>query len=255
MNLNATIVEVAKLIHLIGGDKAVPRLILDPGLSRIQVDPRLVDWILAGLATRALGAMGEGNELVISTADREIGPAAAREMDISPGTYVQVDFTLAGAELRRSPRGRLAGINMTEVPSAVRQIVQRYQGAVSSRNDGESATVAVLFPRMTEPTPADRPSSERKLMGPLILLVDDQPGARELTRQLLDQAGYLVLEAAGREEAEVILHACRVDLVILLGAHDSPLVKDHPHVRTISAREVTSSLLEIVRREVGEPPR
>jgi two-component system, cell cycle sensor histidine kinase and response regulator CckA len=240
VDLNAVIAEVAKLIHLIGGDKAAARIVLDPGLGRVQVDLRLIDWILVSLATRALGAMAEGSELVMSTADKELGPAAAGELKVPPGAYVQVEFTLAGAGM--------------EVPSAVRQIVQRHHGAVSMRGDGGATTVAVLFPRVADELSSKHPPSGRKLTGPLILVVDDQPVARELTRQLLDKAGYLVLEAAGRDEAEAVLAACRVDLVITLGSHAQSLVKDHPHVRTIAARDVTSSvLLETVRREVGEP--
>lgn len=240
VDLNAVIAEVAKLIHLIGGDQTVVRTILDPGLGRIRADLRLIDWILVSLATRALGAMAEGTELAISTVDREVGPAAAREMSVSPGAYVQVEFTVAGAGM--------------EAPSAVRQVVQRLQGAVSTHDDGGSATVAVLFPRMIGESLAERPSADRKLTGPLILVVDAQSGARELTRQLLDQAGYLVLEARSREEAEAVLAACKVDLVIAPGAHKQSLDKDHPTVRTISAPGVMgSALLETVRREVGEP--
>ncbi|HEV2202176.1 MAG TPA: hypothetical protein VGR73_20340 [Bryobacteraceae bacterium] len=242
MDLNAVVAEVAKLIRLIGGDKGAARMVLDPGLGRIQVDLRLIDWILVSLATRALGAMAEGRALAISTANRELGPAAAHEMNVPPGPYVQVEFTLAGTGM--------------QVPSVVREIVQRHHGAVVTRGDGGADTVAVLFPRVTEEPSSKPPSSGRKPTGPLILVVDDKPGARELTRRLLDDAGYLVLEAAGREEAEVILHACQVDLVIAPAAHKQSLAKDYPNVRTISAQDATTSvLLETVRREAGEPRR
>jgi len=52
-------------------------------------------------------------------------------------------------------------------------------------------------------------------MAKRILIVDDDPDIRRSTRLVLTKAGYEVLEAAGRQEAERQLAAGKVDLIIL----------------------------------------
>jgi CheY-like chemotaxis protein len=52
-------------------------------------------------------------------------------------------------------------------------------------------------------------------MAKRILIVDDDPDIRQSTRMVLTKAGYEVLEAAGRQEAERQLAAGKVDLIIL----------------------------------------
>ena len=48
----------------------------------------------------------------------------------------------------------------------------------------------------------------------VILVVEDEPAERDLIRGLLEDAGYEVLEAADGKEAEGVLAACEVDLIV-----------------------------------------
>jgi two-component system, cell cycle sensor histidine kinase and response regulator CckA len=50
--------------------------------------------------------------------------------------------------------------------------------------------------------------------GRVILVVDDEPAERELIRGMLEAAGYEVIEAGDGKEAESVLAACEVDLII-----------------------------------------
>ena len=49
-----------------------------------------------------------------------------------------------------------------------------------------------------------------------VLLVEDEPGVRQLSKRILDGAGYRVLEAANGDEAERLFaeHAAAIDLVV-----------------------------------------
>ena len=53
-------------------------------------------------------------------------------------------------------------------------------------------------------------------MGVRILLVEDERGVRQLTRRILERAGYHVLEAANGNNAELVLtdHGGPVDLLL-----------------------------------------
>ena len=48
----------------------------------------------------------------------------------------------------------------------------------------------------------------------MILVVDDEPAERGLIRGVLEDAGYEVIEAADGKEAESVLAACEVDLIV-----------------------------------------
>lgn len=65
-----------------------------------------------------------------------------------------------------------------------------------------------------------------------VLIVDDDEGVREAVRMLLEDDGYAVQEAAGREQALALLRAASHPRVVLLdlmirdgGARDAPILR------------------------------
>jgi len=67
---------------------------------------------------------------------------------------------------------------------------------------------------------------------PIVLVVDDEPPIREIERRLLEQAGYLVIEASGAAEALAVLHDGKpIDL--LIADLDMPEVSGDEMVRRI----------------------
>ena len=64
-------------------------------------------------------------------------------------------------------------------------------------------------------TERDRPGPDRAGFPPLVLVVDDDPIMREVTRIHLEGAGYTVELAAGGVEGVEKVEALRPDLVIL----------------------------------------
>ncbi len=84
---------------------------------------------------------------------------------------------------------------------------------------GAGTTFRVHFPRVPDQAAAADPASAS---GPdpggheTILLVEDEPGVREITRRILRRAGYRVLEAEHPAAAAVIIndHAQEIDLLL-----------------------------------------
>ena len=60
------------------------------------------------------------------------------------------------------------------------------------------------------------PEGQAQQPGPLIMLVEDEPVVREVTRQVLELAGYNVLECEGAEQALAIARQHRRNLRLLL---------------------------------------
>jgi two-component system, cell cycle sensor histidine kinase and response regulator CckA len=266
VDLNAAISGITELLRQVGGDRLTLRTQLDPKLGRIKADPREINWMLVNLATSAYESTPAGSELVIATSNVGLDAGEASEMDLFPGAYVQVEIRVPG-------EGADAGAKS-------REIVRRAQGAIAVRSiAGQGVTVTVLLPRMME---ADF-STTRKL-SPVILVVDDDAAAREPMRITLEDAGYEVLEAANGREAESILAARLVHLMVtdvVMPEQDGletikAVRKSHPYLRIIAMSEtpgdyqlqaakllgahavickplIGNGLCEAVRNEIGGP--
>jgi hypothetical protein len=139
---NAVIAELEKIFLGMVGDKISFRTNLDPQLGRIRADPTTLEWVLVDLIVNALKAMLARNVL-IATSNVELDQVAADEMNLAPGSYVQVELGVTGSGLDAQP--------------AIRDIVQGAHGAVSVHDAGsEGVTVTILLPRMSVADLPDR---------------------------------------------------------------------------------------------------
>jgi CheY-like chemotaxis protein len=201
VDLNSILSAIAARTRPIVGDKFVLGTRLDPNLARVKGDPKQIDWLFANLATDACEGMPGGGKLLITTANVELNPGSARELNLTPGEYVQVELSVTS--------GRL------EVGPVVRNIIQRIPGAAAVKGtSGSGAAVDVLLPRAsaTAPSVVERKRRDRSEL--VVLLVSGDSAARALTGNLLRGAGYHVVEAAHGIEAEAVLKAGEVDLMI-----------------------------------------
>jgi len=202
VDLNSILAEIAARIRPIVNDKLVLRTQLDPNLARVKADPKQMDWLFVNLAADAYDGMRRGGELVITTANVELNPSSGREMNLPPGEYVQVEFS--------------ATHGLLEVRPTIRSILQRIQGAAAVRGtSGTGMVFDILLPRASEAAPSVMVRRQR-LDGsrPVVLLVSGDSATRALTGDLLRNAGYQVIEVANGKEAETVLAASNVDLMI-----------------------------------------
>jgi CheY-like chemotaxis protein len=199
VDLNSILAGIAARIRPIVGDKLVVITRFDPNLAGVHADPKQMDWLFVNMAADAYDGMRVGGELAMTTANVELNPTSAREMNLAPGEYVQVQISITQGCLEAGP--------------VVRNIIQRIRGAVVVREtSGAGVTVDVLLPRASEKA-APRLEQQRGL-DLVVLLVSSDLAARAQTGDLLRDAGYLVMDAAHGKEAEAILAAGHVDLMI-----------------------------------------
>jgi len=190
---------------------------LDRHCGRVWADPsrlQQVMWNLLTNATKFTPAHGEisvrlhceQGQVVVCVRDTGIGIAA----DFLPHVFER--FRQADASTTRTQGGLGLGL------AICRQLVELHGGTVeaSSEGLGKGAALTVRLPLSSAQAPARvtgydhaagldhlpaAPVPMEDLTGTTVLIVDDEPDARELVQQVLGERGARVDAASGVEEA------------------------------------------------------
>jgi two-component system cell cycle sensor histidine kinase/response regulator CckA len=125
-------------------------------------------------------------------------------------------------------------------------LVRQAGGTIAIQSEVGVGTLVRFVLPVTEEQYTARPRRELPSYagaGETVLVVEDEPALRQLVRRLLDQAGYVVLDAAGGEEAlAVAASAGRIDLLlvdlVMPGMSGKQLattmMRSHPELRVVT---------------------
>jgi signal transduction histidine kinase/CheY-like chemotaxis protein len=215
LDLNEIVTSLSKMLQRILGEDVSLQLNLHPRSLMARADAGMLDQVLLNLVVNARDAMPKGGKLTIETAERF---PAKGEADLPPdtiaGRYVCLSVTDTGCGMSPEIRAHLfEPFFTTKEPgkgtglglATVFGIVKQHGGTITvSSNVGEGTTFRVFLPAeetadqggiQETPMPKARGGTET------ILLVEDEPSVRRLTRIVLERAGYHVLEAHNGVEA------------------------------------------------------
>ena len=188
--------------------------IKDPTLGNIKADPGQVEQVLLNLAVNARDAMPRGGKLILITQNVKL---SAEQLlghpDNAPGPYVLLTVSDNGCGMDKATQARIfepffttKGTGGTGLGLAtVFGIIQQSHGKIEVISEpARGTTFKIYLPRVAEPVLATHfspsvPDSLRR--SETILLAEDEEGVRTLTRHLLQENGYTVLEAPSGAEA------------------------------------------------------
>jgi CheY-like chemotaxis protein len=219
---------MGRMLRRVIGEDVDLVIVARPGLARVSADPGQLEQVILNLAVNARDAMPGGGRLTIETADVALDAEhAKRHTGVRPGRHVMLAVSDTGVGMDATVRerifepffttkeiGRGTGLGL----STVYGIVQQSGGTIWVYSEpGSGTTFKIYLPAVDEaahdievaPTPP-RGGSET------VLLCEDEPDLRELTREVLQEFGYRVIEASdGREALEVAADfAERIDLLL-----------------------------------------
>ncbi len=236
VDLNEVLAEVAKMLDRLIEKNIAVRVAASPQLWSIKADPGQIEQLIMNLAVNARDAMPEGGELLIETRNVEIN-ADHRTVDgARPGRYVLLQVRDNGIGMDRETRARMfepffttkgpgkgTGLGLAIVYGVVKQLSG--WSHVDSK-PGRGTTFEIYLPRAEEGT---EPAQTVDVADPsavsrgaeTVLLVEDEPGIRELAEEFLRRRGYVVLSAMDGAEGlriaeghEDLIHVLVTDIVM-----------------------------------------
>ncbi len=205
-------------------------------LSAVMADPVQIEQVLLNLAVNASDAMPNGGRLTIRTlmadlddlpSDGVTTPATGQQIVSRRHVCLVVKDSGVGMDrdtLQRvfepffttKPMGKGTGLGLASVHGTVAQLGGRVW--VYSE-PGKGTTFKVFLPQADERVVgADLlPASHAPARGSgTVLLVEDEPGTREVTRRLLERHGYDVIEANTADAALDLLASQRQQMCAVL---------------------------------------
>lgn len=215
LDLNAIMTEMDGMLQRIIGEDIELKTLLQPELWPVKVDPAQIEQVIVNLVVNARDAMPEGGRLIIETSNMMLEENdIARHLGVQPGGYVLLAVSDTGIGMTEEIKARIfepffttksedkgTGLGLATVYG----IVKQSGGDIWVYSEpGQGTTFKIYLPRAEKATQLLNRSETRTDMpkgSETILLVEDDPGVRELARLVLHGQGYSLLEAVDPQEA------------------------------------------------------
>jgi signal transduction histidine kinase/CheY-like chemotaxis protein len=257
LDLNLVVAELMRLLERVVREDIHIEVRPSERLGRIKADPGQLEQVILNLVVNARDAMPAGGRLTIETTNVEIDDAsAARRQGLAPGSYVRLAISDTGVGMDRETLqhvfepffttkgvGGGTGLGLAMVYG----IIQQSGGDIAVHSAvGRGTTFEIVLPRIdaADATVIEPNASPVELGGTeTVLLVEDEDEVRAMTREVLEEAGYAVLEAGRPDEAVRLTrrHAGSIDLLltdIVMPQRSGPdlagdLLALHPRMRVL----------------------
>lgn len=228
-DLNALIKGMEKfLIRLIGEDIEFKTVLAGEDLI-VMVDSGQIEQVIMNLCTNARDAMPGGGVLSVSTEVKEQDAVYAEAQGLpQPGKYASISVTDTGQGMDEKiiqrifepffttkEQGKGTGLGL----SIVYGIIKQHNGNITVYSEpGRGTTFRIYLPLVkSRGEETIREAAPPEGGTETILIAEDNEEVRELTKNVLEQYGYRVIEASNGEEAvnKYREHREHVQLVIM----------------------------------------
>jgi PAS domain S-box-containing protein len=231
LDLNDRLKDVCKLLRPLMGDDVTVVFSPRSELAFVEADPSQLDQVVLNLAVNSRDAMPRGGKFVIETATADFDEEFVRQHPtVRPGRHVMLAVSDNGSGMEEATVshifepffttkevGKGTGLGLATVYG----IVQQSGGHIWVYSEpGRGTTFKVYLPCADEKAGLARETEEEAVFQrgekATILLVEDDPVMRQLTRRMLEGQGYAVIEAEDGMSAleQVASHSAHIDLVL-----------------------------------------
>jgi PAS domain S-box-containing protein len=232
LRLSRLVKEIARLMS-----ETLPRNIelsyeISPAEGVVSVEPTQIHQVLLNLAVNARDAMPTGGELSFRVGNETLAPDDPRlPAGIKPGPYVVLTVADTGHGIppeilphifdpffTTKPRGQGTGLGL----STVHGIIRSHRGFVGvDTTQGAGTAFHVYLPAEIQAPEKAAPGTPvvqaARGGGEAILVADDEFAIREVSRMVLEKAGFRLFTAENGSQAVSVFrqHQAEIKLVIL----------------------------------------
>jgi len=228
-NINRLISGMEELIRRTVGPGIEVEVVGAGGIWTTIIDQSQLESALLNLCINARDATPSGGRITIETANKWLDERAARERELSPGQYISLCVTDTGTGMTpdiiahafdpfftTKPLGQGTGLGLSMIHGFVRQS----GGQVRIYSEpGKGTTMCLYLPRFVgeigDVEVPEVPHVADSGRGETVLVIDDEPTVRMLMVDVLEEAGYIAIEAGdGPTGLKVLQSSVRIDLLI-----------------------------------------
>jgi PAS domain S-box-containing protein len=232
LSVHTVVAEMEKMLRRLIGEDIDLVTSTVPDLWPVKADRSQIEQVVMNLAVNARDAMPTGGRLTIETANIALDASTSHPtVALAPGEYVVLSVTDNGCGMDEKTqahifepffttkeKGKGTGLGLATVYGVVKQS-GGYIWVYSE--PGHGTTFKIYLPKIQEENPIatqDGLSDSRSVPrgSGVALLVEDEKGVRDLTREYLEMTGYKVLIAENGHTALELaaMHAGPIDLLI-----------------------------------------
>ncbi len=217
--VNEVVAGVESMLRRLIGEQIELEMDLDSEAGYLRADRTQLEQVILNLTLNSRDAMPKGGRLVVQTGHRHYAPASrSRPRELEPGNYVTISVSDTGQGMdpetrdhifepffTTKSRGRGTGLGLATTYG----IIKQSGGSVFVESEpGRGTTFRIYFPTVMREVSLAGDSGERPARSVpagrrsgRILLVEDEPGLRDIAQRVLARAGFDVTTAAGPDEA------------------------------------------------------
>jgi hypothetical protein len=206
LDLNEVVASTSQMLQKLVGESITLVTHHMSGDANIMADQHMLEQILINLAANARDAMPKGGQLVVSTSLYEVDSEhVSQHGESRPGPHVCLSVTDTGCGIAPEHLSRIfepffttkdigkgTGLGLASVYG----IVKQHEGWIETMSSvGKGTTFRIFFPASSQPVIPARPLSRVQPArggSETILVVEDEPGLRELFHITLQRHGYRV---------------------------------------------------------------
>jgi PAS domain S-box-containing protein len=255
---NATISQLEKMLGRLIGEDVTLLVTLDPNVPMVLADEGQLEQAVMNLVVNARDAMPHGGTMRLTTQAAMVSAeSAARHGAARAGDYATIAVSDSGTGMSPDVLARIfepffttkeAGRGTGLGLATVYGIVKQFGGFVDvTSTEGRGSTFTIFVPATAQSgAAAVRNDSEPVAVrgSECVLVVEDQDEVRAITRRMLTQHGYTVIEARNGSEALAIISDAATHIDLLLTDAVMPAMSGPDLIR--AARPIRANLPVVV---------
>jgi CheY-like chemotaxis protein len=230
VDLNLMVAEMERVMRLVVGSHRRIDILTQHCLGRVRINPGQLEQALLVLAMNLFEGRGAEAQLQIETHLWDVSKEQAELLGfVFGGDYVAVTLRTVSPTDRPEDRGALHPVDPSSELihdggfglTSVLKIAVEHQGHfLASRDEIGVREYQILLPLAEIPDASwalcESDRQANRTGTETVLVVDDEESIRTLVRQLLEDQGYRVLEAAGGSQAIEVVERYEQDIDLLI---------------------------------------